>query len=215
MRKRKAAKVALATVSEQALSALYIGRVGMAIRYGCFFSYAHGRHDLMIRFKTALADALRCYLEPYFDHEDELFVDQEQLGGGDDIDRKIARAMCESVAMILICTPTYEAHPYTRREFAAMQLIEAQRLACDAEPPDHPGDHDPPPGQAAAADCQSELVRGFFAFHDGHRRHEVECRFHPGHPENRRPHCSALRVSKKCHPGWSQLQPFRASRCPI
>jgi hypothetical protein len=101
----------------------------MAIRYGCFFSYAHGRHDLMIRFKTALADALRCYLEPYFDHEDELFVDHEQLGGGDDIDHKIARAMCESVTMIMIYTPKYEAHPYTRREYAAMQMIEAERSA--------------------------------------------------------------------------------------
>ncbi|MDB5918575.1 MAG: domain containing protein [Massilia sp.] len=101
----------------------------MAIRYGCFFSYAHGRHDLMTKFKTSLADALRCYLEPYFDHEDELFVDHEQLGGGDDIDNKIARAMCESVAMIMIYTPKYEAHPYTRREYAAMQLIEAERSA--------------------------------------------------------------------------------------
>ena len=43
---------------------------GMAIRYGCFFSYAHGKHELMKRFKSALADALRCYLEPYFDNED-------------------------------------------------------------------------------------------------------------------------------------------------
>lgn len=99
----------------------------MAIRYGCFFSYAHGRHDLMKTFKTALADAMRCYLEPYFDNEEELFVDHEQLGGGDDIDQKIARAMCESAAMIMIYTPKYEAHPYTRREFAAMQLIEAER----------------------------------------------------------------------------------------
>jgi hypothetical protein len=99
----------------------------MAIRYGCFFSYAHGRHDLMIRFKTALADALRCYLEPYFDDEDELFVDHEQLGGGDDLDHKIARALCESVTMIMIYTPKYEAHPYTRREYAAMQKIEAER----------------------------------------------------------------------------------------
>lgn len=99
----------------------------MAIRYGCFFSYAHGRHALMQRFKSALADALRCYLEPYFDNEDELFIDTEQLGGGDDLDRKIARAMCESVCMILIYTPKYEAHAYTRREYEAMRLIEAER----------------------------------------------------------------------------------------
>jgi len=99
----------------------------MTIRYGCFFSYAHGRHELMQRFKATLADALRCYLEPYFDNEDELFVDTEQLGGGDDLDRKIARAMCESVCMILIYTPKYEAHAYTRREYAAMRLLEAER----------------------------------------------------------------------------------------
>lgn len=99
----------------------------MAIRYGCFFSYAHGRYDLMNQFKTALSDAMRCYLEPHFDNEDELFIDTEQLGGGDDIDRRIARAMCESVAMVLIYTPKYEAHGYTRREYAAMQLLEQER----------------------------------------------------------------------------------------
>ena len=99
----------------------------MAIRYGCFFSYAQGRHALMRQFKSALVDALRCYLEPYFDNEDELFIDTEQMGGGDDLDRKIARAMCESVCMILIYTPKYEAHPYTRREYEAMRLIEAER----------------------------------------------------------------------------------------
>lgn len=101
----------------------------MAVRYGCFFSYAHGRYELMNKFKTALSDAIRCYLEPYIDHEDELFIDTEQLGGGDDLDLRIARAMCESVAMILIYTPKYEAHPYTRREFAAMQLLEQERSA--------------------------------------------------------------------------------------
>jgi hypothetical protein len=99
----------------------------MAIRYGCFFSYAHGRHELMQRFKATLADALRCYLEPYFDNEHELFIDTEQLGGGDDLDRKIARALCESACMVLIYTPKYEAHAYTRREYAAMRLIEAER----------------------------------------------------------------------------------------
>lgn len=99
----------------------------MAIRYGCFFSYAHGRHGLMQGFKKTLVDALQCYLEPYFDTEDELFIDSEQLGGGDDLDRKIAKAMCESVCMILIYTPKYEAHAYTRREYAAMRLLEEER----------------------------------------------------------------------------------------
>jgi hypothetical protein len=128
LRDRKVTKVELVTVLDASAPLAFCKwEVEMAIRYGCFFSYAHGRHDLMIRFKTALADALRCYLEPYFDDEDELFVDHEQLGGGDDLDRKIARALCESVTMIMIYTPKYEAHPYTRREYAAMQKIEAER----------------------------------------------------------------------------------------
>lgn len=99
----------------------------MTIRHGCFFSYAHGQYAHMKRFKDDLVEAMKCYLEPHFDHENELFVDSEQLGGGDDIDAKIARAMCESVCMIVIYTPKYEAHPYTRREFAAMQMIERER----------------------------------------------------------------------------------------
>lgn len=101
----------------------------MGIRYGCFFSYAHGQHAYMSKFKNDLADALKCYLEPHFDTERELFIDTEQLGGGDDLDRRIATALCESVCMIVIYTPKYEAHPYTRREFAAMQAIEAERRA--------------------------------------------------------------------------------------
>ena len=42
-----------------------MGEMAMAIRYGCFFSYAHGRHALMNRFKTALADALAAVREPW------------------------------------------------------------------------------------------------------------------------------------------------------
>ncbi len=99
----------------------------MTIRYGCFFSYAHGQFALMSKFKRDLAEALQCYLEPHFDREEALFVDSEQLGGGDDIDRQIARALCQSVCMVLIYTPKYEAHDYTRREYAAMQAIEAER----------------------------------------------------------------------------------------
>jgi hypothetical protein len=99
----------------------------MTIRYGCFFSYARGQHGFMTKFKDDLADAMRCYLEPQLDNETELFVDSEQLGGGDDIDRRIARALCESVCMVAIYCPKYESHAYTRREFAAMQMIEVER----------------------------------------------------------------------------------------
>ena len=99
----------------------------MDIRYGCFLSYAHGNFAFMNKFKNDLVEALSCYLEPHLDREDALFIDSEQLGGGDDLDLRVARAMCESVCMIVLYTPKYEAHGYTRREFAAMQLIEQER----------------------------------------------------------------------------------------
>jgi hypothetical protein len=99
----------------------------MAIRYGCFLSYAQGEHGLINRFKNELADAIRCHLEPHLDHEQALFIDHEQLGGGDDIAARLALAMCQSVAMVLIYTPRYEMHDYTRREYAGMKLIEAER----------------------------------------------------------------------------------------
>jgi hypothetical protein len=127
LRQRKVLQVELVTVAMGRLRGVLATEAAMTIRYGCFFSYAHGQHAFMSRFKNELADAMRCYLEPHFDDETELFVDSEQLHGGDDLDRRIARALCESVCMIAIYTPKYEAHPYTRREFAAMQLIEEQR----------------------------------------------------------------------------------------
>ena len=99
----------------------------MSLRYSCFVSYAHGQHAYMSKFKNDLVEALKCYLEPHLDTENELFVDSEQLGGGDDIDQRIARALCESACMLVIYSPRYEAHAYTRREFAAMQLIELER----------------------------------------------------------------------------------------
>ncbi|MFA9216205.1 MAG: toll/interleukin-1 receptor domain-containing protein [Sphingomonadaceae bacterium] len=99
----------------------------MSLRYSCFVSYAHGQHAYMSKFKNDLVEALQCYLEPHLDHEHELFIDSEQLGGGDDIDQRIARALCESACMIVIYSPKYEAHSYTRREFAAMQLLETER----------------------------------------------------------------------------------------
>jgi hypothetical protein len=114
----------------------------MTIRHGCFFSYAHGKHEHMRKFKDDLVEAMKCYLEPHFDNENELFVDSEQLGGGDDLDGKIARALCESVCMIVIYTPKYEAHAYSRH-------------------------HDAPPFELAATNHHAGHVRRFLQLHAG------------------------------------------------
>ena len=99
----------------------------MKIEFGCFFSYAHGDHALITRFTAELVEALHSYLEPHLDVENELFVDREQLGGGDDIERRVALALWHSVCMLAVYSPRYEAHPFTRREFAAMEAFERLR----------------------------------------------------------------------------------------
>lgn len=98
----------------------------MNFRYGCFLSYAHGSQALMSQFNHDFAESLRAYLEPHFDDETELFVDTDQLRGGDDISRRIAHAQWNSACMVLIYTHKYEKHLNTRREFAAM--LEVERL---------------------------------------------------------------------------------------
>ena len=92
----------------------------MAIRYGCFFSYAHGHHAHMNRFKTALIEALKCYLEPTSTTNPRCSWTASSSAAATTLTSKIARALCESVCMVLL-HPKYEAHGYTRREFAAMQ----------------------------------------------------------------------------------------------
>ena len=99
----------------------------MRIDYACFVSYAHGDHALMKQFKLELVEALHSYLEPHLDVENELFVDTEQLAGGDDIERNVALALWHSVCMLPIYTPRYELHKFTRREFAAMEAFERLR----------------------------------------------------------------------------------------
>lgn len=99
----------------------------MDMKYGCFISYAHGEHALMKRFMREMVEALHSYLEPHLDVENELFVDTEQLAGGDDIGRRVALALWHSVCMLAVYTPRYEFHEFTRREFAAMETFERLR----------------------------------------------------------------------------------------
>ena len=86
----------------------------------------------MNKFNHEFAEVLGACLEPYFDEETTLFVDTQQLGAGDDIDRRIANAMWDSPCMVMIYTPKYEFHVNTRREFAAMLELERLRRSWGA-----------------------------------------------------------------------------------
>jgi hypothetical protein len=63
--------------------------------------------------------------------EEDLFVDRERMRGGTLFNPALANALCKSVCMIVVYTPTYFswAHTYCAREYRAMEKLEEARLA--------------------------------------------------------------------------------------
>jgi hypothetical protein len=100
----------------------------MPLQHACFISYRHGQHSLMKRFVDDLYEALASELETLVDLR--IFRDQLRLEGGDFYNQALAKGLCESVCMIMIFTPTYfsSEHSYCAREYAAMKLLEQERL---------------------------------------------------------------------------------------
>ena len=62
--------------------------------------------------------------------EEDIFIDRERMRGGTLFDPSLARALCKSVCMVVIYTPTYfsKKHSYCAREYRAMETLEQQRL---------------------------------------------------------------------------------------
>ena len=100
----------------------------MAIKYSCFISYRHGQRQLSERIINDLSLALTNELELFTDKE--IFIDRERLKGGDFYNEELARAICESVCMIVVFTPRYFDYksPFCAREFKAMEKLEEARL---------------------------------------------------------------------------------------
>lgn len=98
----------------------------MPFKYSCFISYCHGQYDLVNGFIKQIKEALQCYIEPYLDHE--VYID-ERLGPGYHYNEELAKAICQSICMVVIYTPRYEAHSYCFREYIAMERLEKQRLS--------------------------------------------------------------------------------------
>ena len=59
--------------------------------------------------------------------DEKTYVDQDRLKPGFKFNEALARAICESVCMIVVYSPRYERHPYCLREFTAMERIEQKR----------------------------------------------------------------------------------------
>ena len=100
----------------------------MPFKYSCFISYRHGQRKMAERIINDLSDALASELELWL--EQEVYVDRERLKGGDFYNEALATALCESVCMIMIFTPTYFSsdHTFCAREYKAMEKLEEQRF---------------------------------------------------------------------------------------
>jgi hypothetical protein len=99
----------------------------MAFKYSCFISYCHGQRDILSGFIDQFANALSSELELRMDQE--VYVDKSRLKPGYIYDEALARAICESVCMIVVCSPRYLRHAYCRREYEAMRQLEERRRA--------------------------------------------------------------------------------------
>ena len=96
----------------------------MSIKYSCFISYAHGQgniaREFMRQLKEALVDSLGLLLR------EEVYMDDRHIPGYNFNDG-IAKAICESVCMIVVYSPLYEKSNYCLREFLAMENVEEKR----------------------------------------------------------------------------------------
>jgi len=101
----------------------------MPFQHSCFISYRnHEQSQIAERFIADLCEALRNELALRI--EEDLFVDREGLRAGALYNPALARALCQSVCMIVVYTPTYfsKRHTYCAREYHAMETLEQKRL---------------------------------------------------------------------------------------
>jgi hypothetical protein len=97
----------------------------MAFKYACFISYCHGQYELVKGFMDQLKAALKSELEPLLD--EEVYIDEERLKAGYRYNEELAKAICQSVCMVVVYSPKYERHEYCIREFEGMEKLEQRR----------------------------------------------------------------------------------------
>jgi len=102
----------------------------MAFEYCCFVSYSHNEGTLPVRFIRDLFDSLSSEIGALTRDIGTCCVDWDRLRGGDFYNKRLSKALCRSVCMIMVYTPTYfdKRHTYCAREFKAMETIESARL---------------------------------------------------------------------------------------
>jgi hypothetical protein len=102
----------------------------MPFEHACFISYRHHEQSqLAEQFILGLAAALRNELALMV--EEDIYIDSERMRGGTLFNPALAHALCKSVCMVVVYTPTYFslAHSYCAREYRAMEKLEELRLS--------------------------------------------------------------------------------------
>lgn len=100
----------------------------MPFKYSCFVSYPGTKRQEMRDFIDAIKRELEYKIDPFLD--EEVFIDQERLKGGDFYNEVLAQALCHSLCMIMVFTPKYfnKNHLFCVREYKAMERIEQVRF---------------------------------------------------------------------------------------
>jgi|SRR5579871_5704795 len=98
--------------------------------YACFISYRRPESDIETKIIAELHAMLRGYLGLLYGPR-SVFLDDTRLSGGDFLEIALARALHQSVCMVMVYKAWYFdcAHPYCAREYRAMLELEKQRLA--------------------------------------------------------------------------------------
>jgi len=108
----------------------------MDFEHACFISYRNGKKvkekltdDLLNTFVSQVYDALESEMKAYFDFEQLVFLDFECLKPGEFLIPVFSKALCRSVAMIVVFTPNYFSHHkmFCASEFRGMVEIEENR----------------------------------------------------------------------------------------
>lgn len=100
----------------------------MPFEYPCFISYRHAKYEQNVSRLKNIVESLASKLEERV--ESEVYRDEERLKGAAFYNEALAAALCKSVCMIALYSPTYfsSRHTFCSREFKAMQDLEQKRL---------------------------------------------------------------------------------------
>jgi hypothetical protein len=99
----------------------------MPIQHACFISYPHPRvkRSDLSRFVKDFVRALEEKLDGYV--SEPVYFDKDRLKPGYNYDEKLAKAICESVCMVVVYFPEYQRREYCLREFELMEKIDVKR----------------------------------------------------------------------------------------